>query len=249
MSVWKKTCCAILTICLLASSLAGCSFISGSTSDDVLQKAIGIPKDTVMMTVNGTDITAEVLCYWVNSSVNYLKQQQYNYKDVVWTDEIEGTPVKEYVKQDAAETVLLYQIVEEKALENGCSLMEEDKAELKEMRTYYIEYMGGGDEATYLEELRLQGVSEETFLHFAEAGFLYEHLYDALYGETSENAPTTEDLQAYADRYVQDQGYTDMADFLAKTGYLYAKHILISTQGADGNPLPNDQKTEKKKLA
>ena len=130
MSVWKKTCCAILTICLLASSLAGCSFISGSTSDDVLQKAIGIPKDTVMMTVNGTDITAEVLCYWVNSSVNYLKQQQYNYKDVVWTDEIEGTPVKEYVKQDAAETVLLYQIVEEKALENGCSLTEEDKAEL-----------------------------------------------------------------------------------------------------------------------
>jgi parvulin-like peptidyl-prolyl isomerase len=250
MKFWKKTCCAILTICLLAASLAGCTAPGGTSSEeDVLQKAIGVPKDTVMMKVNGTDITAEVFCHWVGSSINYLIQQQYSDGTIVWTDSVEEVPVPEYIKNDAAETVLLYQVVEENAVKNGCSLTEEDQKELEEYRTYYIQYMGGGDEATYLEELRLQGISEKTFLHFAEVGFLYEKLYEKLYGEDSGNAPTTEDLQAYAAQYVKDQGYTDLADFLNQTGYLYAKHILISTQDEEGNALPEEKKTEKKQQA
>lgn len=252
MKIWKKGCSALLVICFLVGGLTGCTSLFRSDTgakEDVILQATGVPKDTVVMTVNGTDITAETYCYWVISSVNYLSQQQYNSGDVVWSDTVEDKSVSDYVRDDAVETVALYQIVEENAQKNGCTLTEASQAELNEFRTYYIEYFGSGDETAYLEELRLQGLSEKTFLHFAEVGFLHTALFEKLYGEGSENEPSREELQAYADQYVQDQGYESLSDFLEQTGYMYAKHILIKTTDDEGNALPAEKKAEKKKQA
>ncbi|MGI6498512.1 MAG: foldase protein PrsA [Oscillospiraceae bacterium] len=252
MKLWKKGCSVLLVICFLTVGLAACTPLFRSdtdTGDDVILQATGVPKDTVVMTVNGTDITAETYCYWVISSVNYLSQQQFSSGDVVWSDTIEDKSVSDYVKDDAVETVTLYQMVEENAKKNGCVLTEASQAELDEFRAYYIQYFGGGDEAAYLEELRLQGLSEETFLHFAEVGFLYTTLFEKLYGTESGNQPSDEALQAYAEQYVEDQGYEDLEDFFTQTGYMYAKHILLKTTDDEGADLPDEEKTAKKKQA
>ena len=250
MKMWKKRCGAALTAFLLTGSLAGCSlFQSGSESgEDTLKKAIGISKDAVVMTVNGADVTAERYCYWLNNSTNYRSQQSGD-EALDWEEEVDGQPLSEYLKEDAKDTAVLYAVVEEQAAKNHCTLDEKSEEELASFRDYYIQSMGDGDEETYLKELSLQGISEETFLHFAEVSFLYEKLSKTLYAGDADDAESKAELQKFAEKHVKEQGYDDIKAFLEETGYMYAKHILISTVDDDRNPLPEEEVAAKKKQA
>lgn len=61
---WKKTLCAGLSGALLLGAMAGCGTSDAQptatpAADDVAYQAIGLPRDTVLFTVDGRDVTAD----------------------------------------------------------------------------------------------------------------------------------------------------------------------------------------------
>lgn len=250
MKLLKKLTGLILAVVLPLGLFSGCKGLTSGKdlADDMVYQATGLSRDTVVMKVDGTPITAEVYCYWLMNSIDYLNQQSYNSEGINWADTQEEQTVAQYVTDDAVETVKLHQVVENHANQEGVKLTEEDQAYLKQLREYFIQNIGG-DEAAYLKELKLIGLTDDTFMHLNQVSLLYTKLYEKLYGEGAEGYPSTEELQKYADQYAKDQGYTDFKDYVAKTGYLFAKHILLKTTDDSGNALSAEKKAEKKAAA
>ena len=149
---------------------------------------------------------------------------------------------------DALNTVKLHQVVENQAKKLGCSLDSADQKYLDNLRSYFIQNMGGSEEG-YLNELKLVGLQDKTFMHLNEVSLLYTKMYEKLYGKGSSGYPAAQQLQAYADTYSKDQGYKNFSEYLSKTGYMFAKHILLKTTDDNGNALSAEKKAEKKKTA
>ena len=138
----KKLLSAAAAGALLVTALTGCGGGQGSSPKpsvtlpdgvpaDVIQETIGMARDTAVATVNGREITAEELLYWVAYSADQVMQmnQYYGGGDINWDQELEGVPTRDYVLNNALETAKLYEVVWQKAEEQDCGLTDEDKAD------------------------------------------------------------------------------------------------------------------------
>ena len=59
----------VLALVLLTGLLSGCG-----QEEDPIQEAFGFPGDTVMLTVDGNDVTASDLMYWMAYNADYIAQ-------------------------------------------------------------------------------------------------------------------------------------------------------------------------------
>lgn len=206
---------------MLAASLAGCS--SGAAKPDVLPLPEGIPQDIVMeaagiakdaplITVDGKDVPAEELLYWL---VSYA--DQYGMSDMSM-DMGNGQTLGQYYLDSAVETAKLYRVVENHADELKMTWSKENQTEYDEqiaaMKRNLASQSGLDLEkdanAVNDELVRLisyMGLSQEGFYHINQASYLYNNLRDGMFGEKGKEAP--------------DAGKLDEA------GILRAKHILI----------------------
>lgn len=185
--------------------------------------------DTVMMTINGIDVTWRELFYWyyyeVSVLINYVGGMP------VW-DEIcfmDSTKTyEEYVKDTALETIKHYCALESKASDMGIELTEEDQAELESRWQSSVESYGGGDEAAFKEYLEQLFLSEDMFRHINTINVLYRRLQTETYGEKGEKLDEAEIL-----------------DEAESQGYMRAKHILFSINDDSGNALSDEEKAAK----
>ena len=111
----KKLLCAGLSGVLTAGLLAGCAGTGEpeATPDpwDIAYQAAGITRDTVLYTVDGTEVPADEYLFWLLTSISAAKQSGYLADDTAWEEEIDGTPTADYLKNDALETSKLYALV------------------------------------------------------------------------------------------------------------------------------------------
>lgn len=219
MNMTKKVLGLSLAGALAVGSLAGCTGSTPTPSaspdpSDMAYQVTGLPRDTVLLTVDGRDVPLEEYLFWMLSAIN--TQQQENYyllTEESWDGQIEGTPSKEYLKNDALEACKLYAVIENKATEAGLSISEEDTAAMDSEETNVstiLESQG----SSFQEWLDSQCISNESFRHLNEIYYLNNKLMESMSAEGGELAPTDETMDA----------------FLEDAGFYNVKHILLSTQ-------------------
>jgi hypothetical protein len=214
-----------------------------------------------MATVNGEDITALDLGYWLSYDINMVTY--YYGSDVDWTtyyDEDAGETYADWAKEDALNIAVSYALLRQQAEEVGVELSEDDVAAIDETMASYATSFGENlwDEAVsdgtvveddYTDEekeawiaeqgqvefenqLALYCADEDQLRNLNEVTTLYNSLDDYYYGDNGVALPTDEELAAY----VEDEGY------------LASRSILFSTiTDEDGNDVAFADMTDEQK--
>ena len=233
----KRALGAALSLTLAAGVLTGCSGpMAADPIKDMMGADSGITSDTVMLKVNGSEVTAGDLFFWMSQSANQVasySQALGGGEEVDWTaDAGDGQTMADYVKQNAKEQAVLYNVVAAKAMENGYEFTDEDKAAYEEELAQAKEDLGG--EEAYQNWLKTSCITEEGMEKLSSVGVLFNHMLEGMFQDGSENAPTQEDLQTYA----------------ADNDLLCAKHILLMTQDAStGEPMSEEDAAAKQAAA
>ena len=226
---------AALAAGVLAASLAGCGTEPAASTDlplpsevpeDIIMQTAGITRDTALITVDGVEVPAEEVLYWVSS---YADQYAAWGMTDLTMDIGSGQTLGEYYLDSAVETAALYQLMENKAQELKLGWTEENqtsydeqvqtmKTSLAQQAGLDIETQSDKVDTEYVRLISYMGLSQEGFFHINQASFLYNNLMEGLYGTEGTDAPN--------------------ADKLNEAGVFHAKHILIKAEpvtDADGN--------------
>lgn len=186
--------------------------------------------DTVMLTVNGIDVTWQELFYWYYYEVSMLVSYNGGLPDWDAACIMDSTMTnEEYVKEASLETVKQYCALVSKANEAGVTLTDGDRADIDASWQSSVESYGGGDEEAFVQYLEDLFLSKELFMHINEINYYYSRMQEEMYGENAEK--------------LEDSEVIEEADALE---YLHAKHILISTKDAEDNDLSDEEKQAKK---
>lgn len=189
--------------------------------EDVVMECAGIPRDTVLFTVDGKGVSAEEVLYWATYTADQYSQYT---GSVDWTQDMQGSTMKEYLLDNAVEMAKAYQVVKNHAEEMGLGYNEKNKAdyqsELNTMKENLAAQVSSTDkELTYLQWLATIGLSDEGFESINESSYLFKNVREGMYGAGGKEAPTDE----------------SMAAWLEESGTLRCKHILINaTPSEDG---------------
>ena len=126
----KQFLCAGMTGALLVAGLTACAPGAPEVDpSDVAYQTAGVTRDTVLFTVDGTEVTADEYLFWLLQSVASAKQSGYLADDDAWEEELNGVPTAEYLKEDARNTSVLYTTVSNHAAAAGLTVTEEEQAE------------------------------------------------------------------------------------------------------------------------
>lgn len=219
----------LLAILLMVASLTAC----GKKAEPLFQKITGTPNDTVVMTINGTDISAEMYYYWL--SIVCEDTSAYFTDGIEWDQVLyDDVTTSKYVQNTVVDTLVQYQIVNDLDKEYNLQNKEEVDAYLDQVIAENVEQFGGED--SFNDSLDNAGVSRDNLLFLYKTQYLYTNLQNKLYAAGGPLEITDAEIQAYIDEHYS-------------TGYYSAKHILISTVDDSNNALPDDQIAEKKALA
>lgn len=218
---------AALAAGVLAASLAGCGAgpaasttlpLPSEVPEDIIMTAAGIARDTPLLTVDGVEVPAEELLYWVSS---YADQYAAWGMTDLTMDVGSGQTLGEYYLDSAVETAALYRVVASKAEELGLGWSDANQTaydeQLQTMKTSLaqqagldIETQSDKVDTEFVRLISYMGLSQEGFFHINQASFLYNNLMEGLYGPEGTDAPD--------------------ADKLNEAGVLHAKHILIKAE-------------------
>lgn len=183
--------------------------------------------ETVVMTVNGHEITWEEYFGWIYTIVSQL--EMYIGTEFAWTDVFsEEYTFAGYTQYYAEAMTSQYAIISNMAAEQGLELSEEelqviDDAYVADATTY-----AGGDLEAFEEYLRSTYMSKEYYYYINSVATHYLNLYEAQYGANGEN---------FSDE--------DVYEYIDSNGYLYAKHILFKTVDDAGTALEESVIAEK----
>ncbi len=174
------------------------------------EKLDAYPPDTVVMTVDGREVTWDLYYYWITDLLSgycsYSGALPEDFNEAYDEEETLDTLFRHY----ADSCCTYYMSLLAHAEELGAGLSEEDEAALQQARDATAANYGG--EEAFLEVLRRNCISERAFLFYNSFPYLTRNLRAALYGEEGELLPQEE-----IDRYV------------AENGLVRAKHILLGT--------------------
>ncbi len=230
---WKKYLCAGMAAALLAGTLGGCAE-EAKTPDpgDIAYQTAGISRDTVLFTVDGTQVTADEYLFWLLNSITEAQYNGYLADDEAWAGEIDGSDAADYLKAQALETSKLYTVVANRAAAAEITLSEEETASNEEQLTALEQqialYYNG---MTIQDWLDGQCISREAFLKLNEVSFLAQHL-QAWMEENGELEVTDEELD----------------EMINEAGFYKAKHILLAFPRDDNNQIIQPSEEEKAAL-
>ena len=206
-----------LSLTMAVSLLSGCSGASAAADPikEMMGADSGITSETVMLKVNGSEITAGDLFFWLGQSAAEAASysQMLGEESLDWSSDAgDGTTLSDYVKDTAKKQAVLYNVVSAKAVENGFEFTKEDEEAYAEELAKAKEDLGG--EEAYQNWLNSNCLTEAGMEKLSSVGVLFNHMLDGLFKDGGEYAPSPEDLAAFA----------------VENDYLCAKHILLLTQ-------------------
>ena len=176
MKLNRLLCAGVCGAVLLAGLSACAPEAPQADPDDIAYQAAGISRDTVLFTVDGTEVTADEYLFWLLQSVAAAKQSGYLADDNAWEEEINGAPTAEYLREDALNTSILYTTVANHAAAEGITLSQEDEdamdTELETLTQNLDTYYG----MTYQEYLDQQCISDAAFRKLNSVAYLAQDL-------------------------------------------------------------------------
>lgn len=184
--IGKRSLCAGLSALMLTGLLAGCgeSGPAQATPDpgDIAYQTAGISRDTVLFTVDGSEVTADEYLFWLQNIISEAGNYGQLPEGDDWTTaEIEGTPAAEYLKTQALDTSKLYTVVSNQAAKEGVTLSEEERSaaqtQLEQLESQIGLYYPG---MTLQDWLDSQCISKETFERLNSVSTLAQSLQDTL---------------------------------------------------------------------
>lgn len=200
---------SVLAVGIVAFATAG----EGHRTDGLYYQVTGIRPDAQIMTVDGEKVSAEEFLYWLASQCENLSAY---YPGVDFSAQYtDSMTLGDFVKTDAQENAKLYAVVRQWAAKYGITLTDENRQEIAQQRAQYVSYYGS--EEAYQNQLRLLGISEESFNQVNEAAYYYQGLAKAFCDEDGAQRPSDETLLTYAD----------------DNGYCTAKTLYVRTNGLD----------------
>ncbi len=221
--------CAFM-LCILAAcgeSTDGQSESSGSETsgsgldlsvEDICYAESGIPGDTVLFTVDGEDVTADLFFYWLGYNVSYYDYYYQNYYGMELDLSANSADLIDMTAQLASQVVLM----QPKVKEMGYAPSEEEIQgvydDIDEMREEY-----GGDEI-FQEMLKEMCLTEEVYADLSISSLYSEQLEEKAY----EGHPDSGELETY----IEDNDL------------MYMKHILLLTVDDDYEPMSDEEKAE-----
>lgn len=245
----KKLIAACLCLTLSLGLLAGCGSVDDGTGaseppesaepDDAgslqLDWAAAREKhdlEDVVLTVDGSDADWGEFFYWL-----YYCYTQYNSNYGTISDfdtpyiYDENMTMGEMLIDAAKSYCVQYHALEVNAGKAGVELTEEDEAALQELLKSDIKEIAGedGTEDELFAALEETFVSRELYEFMNRTAALYSRAYTTLYGGAGEKLTEQE-----------------VTDFASEYGFVTAKHILIQTTDAEGEPLDDEAKAEKR---
>lgn len=150
--------------------------IVADLTQDLLPFAAGMEASDTALTVNGQEVPADLFLYWLALNCAYFQQ---NY----------GLPLDgsygNAVLQDSLTMTAYYVIMEQKALEEGCPLTDEQRSEIQ------AEMVADGQE-TYDNRKLLFNLTDETMEFIYSVTDYYDNLLHTL-----TSAPTQDELNQY----------------------------------------------------
>jgi parvulin-like peptidyl-prolyl isomerase len=176
--------------------------------------------ETVMLTVNGKDVTWDELFYYINYTIGQI---QANGGQITgWSDAYQDeTTYQEYVLNSAILMIMQNAAVEYGAEQQKISLTPADQEAIQNDWTQQVQ--AAGSEEAFIAQLEDEYASKDIYMRLESDSYLVQDCLRVMYGEKGSN--------------LTDQ---DVADYTAGDGYLMAKHILMLTKNTDesGNQTP-----------
>lgn len=183
---------------------------------------------TVMMTINGNDVTWDELFYYINYAIYDIQSQGDSISDwsAVITDDM---TYKDYVLESAANFALQYMALKYGAEQLKVTLTDDDKTAIQ--ADWDQRVSDAGSEEAFIAQLQALYCSKDLYLELSGYSRLAQGCFASMYG-TDGNKLTDEEV----------------ADNTAQDGYLMAKHILMLTtitdESGNSTPLSDTEKAE-----
>lgn len=204
MKIKARVLAVVLTVVLLFS-MAGCT-----TDITYVTKYEDIKVYTGLYTC--------ALLRGMNTALQYIPSDTSD----VWSEEVEGMPIEDWIVEHAHETVQEYVALQLLAKDLGVELSEDDIANSSSMASllnnYYSYYSSNGVATVELEQ-------------FCQMQFLYQNVFLALYGEGGEREIPLEDVENY---------YNE--------NYLNFRILTFQSYDQDGNAYTGPDLTDYKEL-
>lgn len=231
-----------LCLALAMSLLTGCGgeltdeqIITKATNDEVKYLTDGkLKNDTVVMTVNGEDVTALSLCYWLSY---YETQMAYYYslygETLDLSSEVsDGVTAADSLLEYAYQAVLSYTAMNQKAEEYGLALTEDEESDVQD----YIDLQDSYSMLYFCTSAEEQG---KIYREYQMASKLQEMLY-AVGGEREATDETLQDYITdngiYNCRYILLEADEDDEDAAAEA-QTQAQEIYDELSALEGNDL------------
>lgn len=252
MKFFKRITALALAGVMSLSLLTGCQQQGGSSSsasapdevpevvdvnaiDDICVYLTGLKGDETVATVDGTEIAAGELMYWIAANCDNLLNYYYYYgvTELPWdsTGENSETTLADFVLEDAVNYAALQRLLEKKGKQADLTVSQENKDAIQSAMDA-MEANFAADGVTLEQYLWQQGLTGELYRWNCECDYMYEAIAQATFGRGSGNEPTREDILAYRE----------------EMGEYKVKHILLATVDTSTRE-PLDEKTAAEKKA
>ncbi len=206
---------------------------SAAESIDVSKAYSALDPETVVMKVNGDEITWKDYFYLLNYYIKYVEGYTGGV-DSLNTEIREGYTYLDFVKDGALDWLKYSRAVEAGAREMNVELDAEKKATLENNWKASIEEYGS--EEALLEELEKDYCTKDLYMYLVKTTLLSDACFESLYGENGSKLTEQE-----------------LKDHFENDGYMMAKHILLMTASRDANgnmvALSDEEIAEKRALA
>ncbi|MCR5784258.1 MAG: hypothetical protein K6G40_01270 [Eubacterium sp.] len=199
-----ETVVCLLFVGVLTLSSAYCTVYGtyGIGTDYSLEYA-GVPGDTVLATVDGYNLTAELYAYWLT----YYDQMVYaaydgEEADVTWDmtyDQTLGITLEQYVKSAAMQTAASFLLIEKKAEDYDVTLTEDQIAELNSWEKEQVEEYG---QSGFYTQLKESSSSAALMVYMNTVNMLYENLATELLGEDADTS--SDEMNEYLQQWMSE---------------------------------------------
>ncbi len=204
------------------------------TVPDPVEYVLGIPRDTVLFTVDGAPVEAEEYLYWTGYSAEMLQFYQFGGGAIDWSMEVGGTSLEESLKESGLNAAKLYQVVENQAEKEGCNITAQQQADHQKQIRQAEEELGG--KVSFEKWLLQVGLTREGYEEIIKIPTLHENLQKKYAKDLEAEQGALEDSEV--------QAYIETKDLLR------AKHILVYTRDPmTMQPIPEEEKAAKKERA
>lgn len=208
-----------------------------TTITDMSEFLLGIPGSQAVATLNGKDVTAGEVAYWILANCDSIQESAYYYTgspEMPWDEpaDAQGTALDDFIRTESLNLALSQYMVEEKAAQEGVTITDEQEKIITDSVAGMEEQAREQLNMTLDQYLSVMALDRQTYLDVCRRNLISTAMTQARFG--GENKPTGEEILSW----------------LGDHGYYNVKHILLSTMDSElGIPLPESERAEKKAAA